>query len=268
MEGRKEAGVGRGVGGGGGGGFRWPCHLGGGGGAKGPPPIYWSQQGGQPTACTLALWWLDFGPTGALQTLQALLRAEGVPLQGRCRLKVRIHQPAGEEGRQDGRRCPQRVVEVEVEVPPAQLGGGPVARHLPHGVVPEDPVEGRLGGDAVRHLGMQGIRPRPQAHQDMTPAGGVPQGLGEGVRLVPGRPFGGQDLPGGEALANEDTHPLGWRIPNALRDSKGAPKKACHPEAPAWACITCGATAVRRVSNSAPRPRATWRPCASAGARP
>ena len=66
-----------------------------------------------------------------------------------------------------------------------------MARHVARCLVPKDPVEGRLGGDAIRNLGMQGIRPPPQAHQDMTPEGGVPQGLGEGVRHVPGRPFGG-----------------------------------------------------------------------------
>ena len=66
-----------------------------------------------------------------------------------------------------------------------------MARQVLRGVLPEDPFEGRLGGDAV-HLGKQGIRPTPRAHQDMTPAGRVPQGLGEGVRLVPGRPFGGR----------------------------------------------------------------------------
>ena len=39
----------------------------GGGVAKGPPPINWSPTGGQPTACTLGLWWLDFGPTGGVK---------------------------------------------------------------------------------------------------------------------------------------------------------------------------------------------------------
>ena len=120
-------------------------------------------------------------------------------------------------------------------------------------MVPEDTVEGRLGGYAVRYLGMQGIRPPPQAHQDMAPAGGVPQGLGEGIRLAPGRPFGGEDLPCGDALANQDTHPPGWRIPNAPPPPppglQGRPQKACHPQAPAWARITCCATAVRRVSD-------------------
>ena len=56
-----------GLGGGGGGGLgrcRWPCHVGGGrGAAKGPPPFHWSPTGVQPMACTLALWWLRFGPT-------------------------------------------------------------------------------------------------------------------------------------------------------------------------------------------------------------
>ena len=26
--------------------------------------VFWSPTGDQPTACTLALWWLTFGPTG------------------------------------------------------------------------------------------------------------------------------------------------------------------------------------------------------------
>ena len=56
--------AGQGVGGGG----LFPVALprGWGGAAKGPPPISWSPTGGQPTACTLALWWLEFGPTGSL----------------------------------------------------------------------------------------------------------------------------------------------------------------------------------------------------------
>ena len=37
-------------------------NTGGGGGAKAALPVSWSPTGGQPTACTLALWW-KFGPT-------------------------------------------------------------------------------------------------------------------------------------------------------------------------------------------------------------
>ena len=55
--------------------------------------------------------------------LRALVRAKAVPPEGGRQLKVHIHQPAGQERRQDGRRCPQRVVEVEVEVPPPPVGG-------------------------------------------------------------------------------------------------------------------------------------------------
>ena len=56
-------GAGRGPGGGGGGCFWWLGPVGGGGGGlNGSPPVYWSPTGVQPTACTLALWWLRFGP--------------------------------------------------------------------------------------------------------------------------------------------------------------------------------------------------------------
>ena len=37
--------------------------LGGGGAAKGLLPCFLVPNGNQPTACTLALWWLKFGPT-------------------------------------------------------------------------------------------------------------------------------------------------------------------------------------------------------------
>ena len=37
----------------------------GGVGAKRPSPFLWSPTGGQPTACTLAWWWLHFGPIEA-----------------------------------------------------------------------------------------------------------------------------------------------------------------------------------------------------------
>ena len=34
------------------------------GGGKAALPVFWSPTGGQPAVCTLALWWLKFGPTG------------------------------------------------------------------------------------------------------------------------------------------------------------------------------------------------------------
>ena len=37
---------------------------GGGGGSKTSAPRFLVPKGNQPTACTLALWWLKFGPTG------------------------------------------------------------------------------------------------------------------------------------------------------------------------------------------------------------
>ena len=54
----------------GGGGLCWACfrpHFcwGGGGAAKGLLPCFPVPKGDQPTACTLALWWLKFGPTRA-----------------------------------------------------------------------------------------------------------------------------------------------------------------------------------------------------------
>ena len=56
--------AGRGMGGGGAFPVALPPGGGGEGGGKSLPPIYWSPTGAQPTACTLALWWLNFGPTG------------------------------------------------------------------------------------------------------------------------------------------------------------------------------------------------------------
>ena len=54
----------------GGGGGCWACFRsgpisvgGGGGAAKGLLPCFLVPKGNQPTACTLALWWLKFGPT-------------------------------------------------------------------------------------------------------------------------------------------------------------------------------------------------------------
>ena len=40
-----------------------PFLLGGVGAAKGVLPCFLVPKGNQPTACTLALWWLKFGPT-------------------------------------------------------------------------------------------------------------------------------------------------------------------------------------------------------------
>ena len=54
-----------------------------------------------------------------------------------------------------------------------------MARNVLRGPVPAGPVEGKLRGDAVGYLGMQGLRSPLQAHQDMAPSGGVPHGLGE-----------------------------------------------------------------------------------------
>ena len=64
---------------------------------------------------------------------------------------------------------------------------------------------------------------------------------------------GGGGLSRGNAMVHQDLHPPRRRIPDARcppRDSRGAPQNACHPEAQAWAGITCFATAVRRVSES------------------
>ena len=107
-----------------------------------------------------------------------------------------------------------------------------MARHVSFALVPEDPVERRLGSNAVRSLGMQGIRPPPKAHQDMTPTGAVPKGLGEGVHLVPGHPFGGEDLPCGNALANQDTHTPGWRILNPTPGTPRAPPRTLRTPRP------------------------------------
>ena len=68
------------------------------------------------------------------------------------------------------------------------------------GLVLEGPVKGRLRGDAVSRLGVQGLRPPSKAHQDMAPPGGVPQGLGQRVRLIPGCPFGREYLSRRDAL--------------------------------------------------------------------
>ena len=64
-----DPGTGRGLVSGGGGGAPirspWPPFFPevGGRGAKACRPVSWLPTGGQPTACTLASWWLKFGPT-------------------------------------------------------------------------------------------------------------------------------------------------------------------------------------------------------------
>ena len=63
-----DPGTGRGLAAGGGGGRPGvlpglPFPQGGGGAAKACRPVSWLPKGGQPTACTLTLWWLKFGPT-------------------------------------------------------------------------------------------------------------------------------------------------------------------------------------------------------------
>ena len=155
-------------------------------------------------------------------SLRAVVRAEGVPPQGGCQLQVRIRQPASQEGRQNRRRCSKRVIQVKVEVPPNQLRGRPVSRHILRGVVPEGAVQGRLGRGAARHLGVQGIRPPAQANQDVALAGGVPECLGEGIRLGAGCPLGGRIW-----LAGIPPPAGASQMPPPPRDSKGAPQKAC-----------------------------------------
>ena len=125
-----------------------------------------------------------------------------------------------------------------------------MSRHILHGVVLERAVEGRLGGDALRHLGVQGMRPPAQANQDVAPAGGVPEGLGEGVRLGAGCPLWGGEFvwPGCPGAPGYPPSLLAHPRCPPPRDSKGAPKKACRPEAPACARITRCATTMRRVS--------------------
>ena len=153
-------------------------------------------------------------------SLRAVVRAEDVLPQGGRQLQVRIRQPASKEGRQDRRRHPNWVVQVKVQVPPHQLRGRPVSHHVLCGVVLESTVEGWLGRNAVRHPGMQSIRPPAQANQDVAPAVGMPEGQGEGVRLGAGCPLGGEDLFGWDALppllAHATCPPPPW-------DSTGAP---------------------------------------------
>ena len=97
----------------------------------------------------------------------------------------------------------------------------------------EGAFEGQLGRNAVRHLGVQGIRPPAQSNQDVAPAGGVPQCLGQPVRLGAGRPLGGEHLPGRDALAHQDPHPTCRRIPNAppygLQGRPPERLRACRP---------------------------------------
>ena len=145
---------------------------------------------------------------------------------------VRVHQPAGQEGHQDEWRRPQRVIEAKGESPSHRLGARPVTRHATRGVVLESPVNGRLGRDAIRHSGVDGVRRSPQAHQNMAPTGGVPRGLGEGVRLAPEGSLGGEDLPGRDALADQDFQPPHWCIPDAPPPPgipRAPPKKLANP---------------------------------------
>ena len=182
-------------------------------------------------------------------SLRAVVRTQRVPPKGGRQLKVPIRQPARQEGCQDRRRRPKRVIQVKVEVPPHQLRGCPVPRHILCGLVAEGAVEGRLGRCAIRYLSVRGIRPPAQSNQDVASTGGVPEGLGQAVRLGAGRPLGGEHLSVRDTLAHQDPQPPCRSIPDPPppRDSKGTPQNACQPDAPAWACITRCATAVRRV---------------------
>ena len=108
------------------------------------------------------------------RALRALVQAERVPPKGGRWFKVRVHQPADQEGRQDGLGARSMWLMSKLKSAHTCWGAAPVARHVLCGLVPEDPVEGRLGGDAVSRPGMQGIRSPPQARQDLAPAGGVP----------------------------------------------------------------------------------------------
>ena len=84
---------------------------------------------------------------------RAAVGAEGVPPQDGRQLKVRIYQPASQEGCQDGRRCLQRAMKVKVEVLRHKLRGRPLPCHVLCGVAPETLVKGWLGRDAVCDLG-------------------------------------------------------------------------------------------------------------------
>ena len=60
----------------------------------------------------------------------------------------------------------------------------------------------------------------------------MPQGLGEGVCLVPECPFGGEDLHRGNAVAHQDPQPLAgaFQMPPPPRECRAAQQKAFQPE--------------------------------------
>ena len=66
-----------------------PFLLGGGGvgAAKSLLPSFLVPKGNQPTACTLALWWLKFGPT------EVLGGGGGAPKRPRAQLAYAVFQP-------------------------------------------------------------------------------------------------------------------------------------------------------------------------------
>ena len=79
--------------------------LGGLGAAKGLLPCFLVPKGNQPTACTLALWWLKFGPTGqwgggggALQTPKWLYKTMGVVGAGVFVLGIRQGEITSKRG--------------------------------------------------------------------------------------------------------------------------------------------------------------------------
>ena len=132
-------------------------------------------------------------------------------------------------------------------------------------------VEGWLGRDAVGHLGMQGIRPPAQANQDGARAGGVPEGLGEGARLGAGCPLRGG---GGTCLAGT---PWRTRIPTPPASAsqmppppgtpRATPKKLASPRPRPVRASPAAPQLLGGSPRSAPRPLASQRPCANAGAR-
>ena len=115
-------------------------------------------------------------------------------------------------------------------------------RHVLGGLVPEGTVKGRLRGDAVSCLGVQGLRFPSKAHLDMAPPGGVPQGLGQRVRLAPGRPIGQGYLSCRDALAYKDANPPGWRIPDRPPPDEPIPRKRDTVALQPVSCDACRAT--------------------------
>ena len=178
-------------------------------------------------------------------SLWAVVRAEGVPPHGGRQLEVRILQPASPEGRQGKRRCSKRAVQVKVEVAPHQLRGRSVSRHMLRGVVPERAVEGRLGRDTVHHLGVQGICPRAQANQEVPPAGGVLEGLGEGVRRGGGGLVTVPATPGarGSRSAEAGAPPVVPPIPHCSVGPRATARAGPRPSAiasPRGGLVGCG----------------------------